>query len=210
MRKHTKELFHDGVALTAASRVMVMLHGRGGSARDILSVASYLKAPDVHFLAPQATDNTWYPFSFMSPIVQNQPWLDDALLLLDDILEDIFQAGVSSSCIYLLGFSQGACLSLEYAARKARVYGGVVAFSGGLIGEKIYSEHYQGDFGGTPVFIGNSDTDPHVPWQRSEASGSVFQELGAKLTLKSYPNMAHTINQDEIDWVKNLLAQNPV
>jgi len=140
----------------------------------------------------------------MTPIHQNEPWLSSALDLLNSIVADINKAGITSDRIYLLGFSQGACLTLEFATRNARQWGGVTAFTGGLIGDRIYTENYKGDFGGTRVFIGNSDKDPHVPLARTEESRRVMEERGAIVTLKIYPNMAHTINENEIEMVNEM------
>src|SRR5215212_12101961 len=163
---HTKNIIASGKELTKNSEVLVMLHGRGGSAEDILSLSSYLDVKDFSLLAPQATNNTWYPYSFLAPPLQNEPWLSSALKLLKELLEDIISKGVPTENIYFCGFSQGACLALEFVTRNANKYGGVAAFTGGLIGDKIYSENYKGDFENTPVFIGSSNPDPHIPVER--------------------------------------------
>lgn len=202
---HKKQIIAAGTRLADASKVLVMVHGRGGSAEDILGLSGYLPVKDFALLAPQATNSTWYPYSFMVKPSENEPWLSSALALLQDVLKDIYAAGLKSEQVYFLGFSQGACLTLEFAARYAARYGGVVAFTGGLIGDKIYNENYKGDFGGTPVFIGTSDPDPHVPVQRVNDTAAILEQMNAKLTKKIYKNMGHTISQDEIDTVNELI-----
>jgi phospholipase/carboxylesterase len=202
---HQKHVLLKGRKLGEAERVLVMLHGRGANAEDILSLAGYLKVSEFTLLAPQATGNTWYPNSFLAPPYTNEPWLSSAVSLIDDIIDDITENGVNNSNIFLLGFSQGACLALEYAARNANRYGGVVAFTGGLIGDKLYEQNYSGDFASTPIFIGTSDPDPHVPVQRVLDSVKVLKGMNAQVTEKIYENMGHTINEDEIETVNNLI-----
>ena len=178
---HKKNIITAGKEIAPANKVLIMLHGRGGSAEDILSLSSHLNVKDFALLAPQATNNTWYPYSFLAPPSQNEPWLSSALQLVRELVDDILSKGVPAGNIYFAGFSQGACLTLEFVTRNAAQYGGVAAFTGGLIGDKIYQENYKGDFHNTPVFIGTSDPDPH---------------------------MGHTINQDEIDQVNQLIFTN--
>jgi len=196
---HTKNIITAGKQLNKESRVLIMLHGRGGSAQDILSLSEHLDVNEFTLLAPQATNNTWYPYSFLAPVSQNEPWLSSALDLLKNLLDDLLKSGVPPENIYFLGFSQGACLTLEFVTRHANKYGGVVAFTGGLIGDKIYKENYKGDFRNTPVFIGTSNPDPHVPIERVYATSNILKEMNAVVTEKVYNNMGHTINQDEID-----------
>jgi phospholipase/carboxylesterase len=196
---HQKKIISAGKKIPGAKNVLIMLHGRGGSAEDILSLASYLPVEDFALIAPQATNHTWYPYSFMTPPALNEPWLSSALALVKEIVQDLVQQGYTSEQIYFLGFSQGACLTLEFVARNAARYGGVVAFTGGLIGDKIDEQNYTGDFAGTPVFIGSSDPDPHVPVERVHASTAVLKKMNAVVTEKIYPGMGHTINQDEIE-----------
>jgi phospholipase/carboxylesterase len=196
---HTKNIITAGKELNKNNRVLIMLHGRGGSAEDILSLSSHLDVKDFTQLAPQATNNTWYPYSFLAPPSQNEPWLSSALNLLKELLDELTNKGIPFENIYFLGFSQGACLTLEFVTRNAKKYGGVVAFTGGLIGDKISNENYKGDFQNTPIFIGTSNPDPHVPVERVYATSNILKDMNAAVTEKIYNNMGHTINQDEID-----------
>ena len=195
---HTKNIITGGRALTAATRALIMVHGRGASAEDILSLADHLPVKGYALLAPEATGHSWYPYSFLAPPAQNQPWLGSALDLLGTVVDDIVAAGIAKEKIFFLGFSQGACLTLEFAARKAARYGGVAAFTGGLIGDKIYTENYKGDFGGMPVFIGTGDHDPHVPLQRVEATTALLRGMHADVTERVYPGRPHTILSEEV------------
>lgn len=167
-----------------SAKVLIMVHGRGGSAKDILSLANHLQVKDFALLAPQATDNTWYPYSFLTPPAQNEPWLSSALGLLKEITVDVSKAGIASENIYFLGFSQGACLALEFVTRNATHWGGLVAFTGGLIGDKIYQENYKGNFGGAPVFIGTSNPDPHVPVERVHATTNILKGCGSQCMME--------------------------
>jgi len=202
---HSKKIFTAGTSISEAKKVLIMVHGRGAFAEDILSLAGYFNLDDYALLAPQATNNTWYPFSFLVPPKQNEPWLSSALNVLNEIVSDINKDDIASDKIYFLGFSQGACLTLEFVTRHARKWGGVVAFTGGLIGDKIYDENYTGNFLNTPVFIGTSDPDPHVPVERVNASTEILKSMHADVTTKIYPGMGHTISKDEIDQVNNLI-----
>lgn len=202
---HQKKIIYAGEPLIKAKNALIMLHGRGGSAADILSLAEYLVLDHYALLAPQATNNSWYPHSFMSPPSSNEPWLSSALRLLNEIVSDLGKEGLNKENIFFLGFSQGACLTLEFVTRNATKYGGIVAFTGGLIGDKIYSENYSGDFENTPVFIGTSHPDPHVPVERVYASTDILKHMNANVTQKVYNNMGHTINQDEIKFANELI-----
>lgn len=202
---HGKNIFSAGKNIRDAGNVLIMLHGRGGSAEDILSLAQYFSLEDYTLLAPQATNSTWYPYSFLSPPLQNEPWLSSALSLLKEIVNDIKLQKISEENTYFLGFSQGACLMLEFVTRNAAKFGGVVAFTGGLIGDKIYRENYEGNFNHTPIFIGSSNPDMHVPVERVYATTNILRELGADVTEKLYDNMGHTINEDEIEMVKRII-----
>lgn len=202
---HKKKIITAGKELNKDRKVLIMLHGRGGSAEDILSLASYLDVNDFTLMAPQATNNTWYPYSFLAPPSQNEPWLSSALNLLKELLDELNAKGISSENIFFLGFSQGACLTLEFVTRNANKYGGVVAFTGGLIGDKIYNENYKGDFQNTPMFIGTSNPDPHVPVERVYATTNILKDMNADVIEKVYNNMGHTINQDEIEQANKIV-----
>ncbi|HEX6225048.1 MAG TPA: dienelactone hydrolase family protein [Chryseolinea sp.] len=202
---HQKEIISAGKKLSESKKALIMLHGRGASAQDILRLTPYLNIEEFAVLAPQATNNTWYPYSFLVSRTQNEPWLSSALDLITEIVNDINDAGIPKNQIYFLGFSQGACLTLEYITRNATKWGGAVAFTGGLIGDKIYPESYKGDFEGTPVFIGTSNPDPHVPVDRVKETTVFLQKMNASVTEKIYQNMGHTISEDEIDKANQLV-----
>lgn len=201
---HTADIVRsDGVPMTKAKRAMIMLHGRGGTAEDILSLAAFFQKSDVGahhtaFLAPQATNFTWYPYSFLSPIEANEPGLSSGLAVIQALSDAAGRAGIPPEQRYFLGFSQGACLMLEFAARTAQRYGGIYAFSGGVIGPDGTARDYTGNFAGTPVFMGCSDIDPHIPKARFLETAELYERLGASVTSRLYPNMPHTIVQDEI------------
>lgn len=191
--------------MAGAHKALIMLHGRGASAKDILALARELRVGDFALIAPQATDHTWYPYSFMAPVQQNEPWLTSAINTVNAVVDEVRQAGVADGNIYFTGFSQGACLTLEFVTRNARRWGGVAAFTGGLIGDRIYNENYHGDFSGTKVFIGTSDPDPHVPVERVHASANIMKAMHADVTTKVYPDMGHTITLDELDMVNEMI-----
>jgi phospholipase/carboxylesterase len=202
---HKKNIVTEGKELSATSKVLIMLHGRGGTAQDILDFSTHLHVKDFSLIALQATNNTWYPYSFLAPPSQNEPWLSSALQLLKDLVEDLYSKGIPSENIYFTGFSQGACLTLEFVTRNANKYGGVAAFTGGLIGDKIYNERYGGDFQNTPVFIGSSNPDPHIPVERVYDTTKFLKGMNASVTEKVYDNMGHTINEDEIENANKLV-----
>ena len=201
-----------GRPLAEAAAAVVLVHGRGASAADILTLVPELDRPDLAYLAPQAADHTWYPYSFLSPLEQNEPWLSSALALLADTLQRIADGGIAAEKTVLLGFSQGACLSLEFAARNPRRYGGVIAFSGGLIGPSgmqrggFTGPDEPGPLAGTPVLLGCSDRDPHVPVLRVEESAQILATLGADVTARIFPGLEHTINDEELELARGLLA----
>ncbi len=195
---HKQQLVYSGKPIGEASKVLIMIHGRGGSAADILSLAGHLDVGGFALIAPQATNNSWYPNSFLAPPASNEPWLSSALDVLKKTMDELVEAGISKDQVYFLGFSQGACLSLEFVTRNAAKFGGVVAFTGGLIGDKIYPSNYQGSFEQTPVFIGSSNPDPHVPVERVHATTNILKSMHANVIEKIYNGMGHTINQDEI------------
>jgi phospholipase/carboxylesterase len=202
---HTKKIFTASKKISEAKKALVMIHGRGAYAEDILSLAGYFNLNDFALIAPQAENNTWYPYSFLAPPIQNEPWLSSALNILSEVVADINNEGIDSGSIYFLGFSQGACLMLEFITRNAKKYGGIVAFTGGLIGDKIYAENYNGDFMNTPIFIGSSNPDPHVPVERVYATENILKNMHADVTAKIYSNMGHTINKDEIEQANALI-----
>lgn len=194
-----------GQPLERARAAMLMVHGRGARAEDILALASLLDQPEFAYLAPQAAGNTWYPNRFLAPIEQNEPWLSSALELLGKVLGQITDAGIPYERIMLLGFSQGACLALEFAARNARRYGGLVGLSGALIGPDDMPREYPGSLAGTPVFLGCSDVDFHVPKERVHQTAEILRTLGGEVTERLYPNMEHTVNPDEVDFVQSMM-----
>jgi phospholipase/carboxylesterase len=195
-----------GSALESANGAIILLHGRGASAEDILGLVNEFQMPGTAYLAPEAEGHTWYPYSFLAPIERNEPWLTSALDLVAAILEKLKGSGMPSEKVALVGFSQGACLSAEFVARNPRRYAGLVAFTGGLIGPEGTAFQYSGDLKGTPCFLGSGDPDPHVPWERVKESASALSALGGKVTLKRYPGMPHTISEDEISEAKKLLS----
>jgi phospholipase/carboxylesterase len=195
-----------GEPLGQARAAMVMVHGRGATAEDILELSVELNRTGFAYLAPQAANNSWYPQSFLAPIASNEPWLSSALDRLSTVLQRVEEGGIPRERTILLGFSQGACLALEFAARHAQRYGGVAALSGGLIGPDGTPRDYPGSFAGTPVFLGCSDRDPHIPKGRVQQSAEVLRRLGADVTMRLYPNMGHMVNQDEIDFVGGMMA----
>ena len=194
-----------GELLESARAAMLMVHGRGARAEDILTLADQLNPSGFAYLAPQAAGNTWYPNRFQVPIKENEPWLSSALSFVGETLTQIIKAGIPSERIVLLGFSQGACLTLEFAARNARRYGGVVGLSGALIGPDDTPRNYPGSLDGTPVFLGCSDVDFHVPKERVDQTAEVLRKLGGVVTKRLYPNMDHSVNQDEIDFVRGMM-----
>lgn len=195
---HILDIQKAGKAIEDAEKVLFMIHGRGASAQDILRLAPHLSVQDHSLLAPQATNHTWYPFSFMAPTEQNEPWLTSALDILAELVQDTVDKGIETENIYFLGFSQGACLTLEYVTRHARRYGGVVAFTGGLIGKEINPDNYSGDFAETPVFIGTGNPDPHVPVQRVLDTQDILKKMNANVMLEIYNNKPHSISPEEI------------
>jgi len=204
---------HEGQPVATAGRplgegsaAMILVHGRGGTPRDMLSLADELAHPAFTYLAPAAAGNTWYPNSFMADIASNEPGISSGLAVLDGLVKRVVPAGVPTERIVLGGFSQGACLMSEFAVRHARRYGGIIAFSGGLIGPRGTSWPYDGDFAGTPVFLGCSDVDAHVPMDRVEESAKVFTRMGATVELRFYPGMGHLINEDELAFARSIVA----
>jgi predicted esterase len=189
-----------------ARAAVIMIHGRNAMPRSILELVSLIGLKDVHYVAPAAANNTWYPYSFLSEIEKNEPGISSGYFVIDGLVNDLLARGLTRERILLLGFSQGGCLASTYAARHAARYGGVFALSGGLIGPPGTEWNFNGSFEGTPVFLGCSDIDSHIPAERVEESAEVFRRMGANVTKRIYPNMAHTVNNDEIIFVKQILS----
>jgi phospholipase/carboxylesterase len=207
---HTKNTIVTGKSFKETKKAMILVHGRGGNAFDILSLSVQLNVDAFALLAPQAINNTWYPYSFMAPANDNEPWLSSAIQVIDNLVNEITDNGIPVENIFITGFSQGACITLEYAARNAKKYGGIIAFTGGLIGDTINRNNYKGNFQSTPIFIGTSDVDLHVPLERVYATANILKDMGANVLQKVYQGMGHTINQDEIATVnKQILSLEP-
>ena len=202
---HNQPVVTAGEPLDSARKVVIMLHGRGDRAENFLRLSQEVSAEHTAFLAPQAIQNTWYPYSFLEPVEHNEPQLSLSLSGVAELMDHLEGLGFATPNIYLLGFSQGACLSLEYGARHAQRYGGIIAFTGGLIGQRIDTTRYSGTFDGTPIFIGSSDHDPHVPEERIDASEQVLSAMGAVVTKQIYPGIGHTIIDEEIKMARQLL-----
>ena len=200
-----QKIYAAGKPLGEAKAAMILIHGRGATAPSILDLAGVLSHPDIAYLAPQASGNTWYPYSFLSPMNQNEPGLSSALQVMADVVAQVEAAGIPAEKIIIGGFSQGACLSSEFVARNARRYGGLIVFSGGVIGPPGTPRDYDGSLEGTPVFLGCSDTDFHIPAERVHETTAVFEGLGGNVTEKIYPGMGHTVIQDEIDHAQKIV-----
>lgn len=194
-----------GAPLEEARAGAIFVHGRGADARDILGLAAEVDPGDVAYAAPDAAGHTWYPFSFLSPIEQNEPGISSGLRVIHALVARFESAGLAPDKILLLGFSQGACLALEYAARHARRFGGIAGLSGGLIGPPGTARDYAGSFAGTPVFLGCSDIDPHIPKERVIETSQVMERMGAGVTVRLYARMAHEVNIDELSIVREML-----
>lgn len=194
-----------GPAPAQAALAVILVHGRGDSASGILGLAEHIDAPDVIWIAPQASGHTWYPYSFLSPTAQNEPGLSSGLQVIGDLVETLGVEGLPPDRIVLMGFSQGACLAQEFAARHARRYHAVIGLSGGLIGPPGTPRDYAGTFDGMPVFLGCSDIDAHIPVERVHESAAVFSRMGARVDERIYPQMGHTVNDDELEAVRALV-----
>ena len=194
-----------GAPLASAHAAMLMLHGRGGSARDILSLAGELEQTGFAYLAPEAAENAWYPNRFFVPVEHNEPWLSSALSFVGDVFSQIVNAGIRPERVILLGFSQGACLALEFAARNAQRYGGVVALSGALIGSDDAPRDYKGSLEHTQIFLGCSDVDVHIPKERVQHAAGILRDLGGNVTERFYPDAGHSVNHDEIKFVRSMM-----
>ncbi|MBC8984416.1 dienelactone hydrolase family protein [Pedobacter sp. N36a] len=204
---HHKNIITAGLPVDSAAKAIIFLHGRGASAAEILSLNQHLQVNDAALFAPQATNHSWYPYSFMAPVTENQPALDSALSVLKALVEEIEAQGIPQNKIFFVGFSQGACLTLEYVSRNAGRYGGVVAFTGGLIGDQLDLSNYSGDFNQTPILISTGDPDPHVPVSRVNESKKILEEMNAQVTVSIYPGRVHTISKAELELARTLVFQ---
>lgn len=203
--RHGRRVAAAGASLAAARAAMVLLHGRGAPAEDMLGLAGELGTAEVAFLAPEADGFTWYPNTFLAPLERNEPWLSAALETVARVLEDVAGGGVPIERTLLLGFSQGACLATEFAARNPRRFGGVIGLTGGLIGPPGTPRDYPGSLAGVPVFLGCSDVDPHIPLERVDETADVLDRMGATVDKRIYPGLPHTVNRDELDAVRALV-----
>lgn len=201
-----QELVTAGTPLEDADAAMVLVHGRGATARSILQMGQEINREGVALLAPQADRNTWYPNSFLAPVEQNEPGRGSGLQAVGDAVGRAVGSGIDREHVVLLGFSQGACLTSEYVARNPAHYGGLVALSGGLIGEAVDPASYEGDIDGTPVFIGCSDVDPHIPVERVHETTEAFERLGGDVDERIYEGMGHGVNEEELEAVAKLVA----
>lgn len=199
-------IYDQGAPLSRARAAMVMVHGRGATAQGILQLVPEFAQPDFYYAAPQAHSNTWYPWSFLEPQEKNEPGISSGLQLLDDLLKSVTAEGIPPEKVFLLGFSQGACLASEYLARHPQRIGGLVILSGGLIGPSVSVEHYSGSVEDTPVFIGCSDFDSHIPQSRVDETEAVFEKLGGRVNKKIYEGMGHRIIEDEIRVIRGMMA----
>ncbi len=205
----TQPVLHLGAQLAEAHGLVILLHGRGASAEDILGLSHELAHPGLAYLAPRAANHTWYPTSFLAPREQNEPWLSSALAKVKSIVEDATAKGIPVERIVLCGFSQGACLSTEFVARNPARYGGLVALTGGLIGteDEVASATWAGSLAGTPGLLLSGDPDPHVPWKRVEQSAAILEAMGAEIATRRYPNRPHTVTLDELELANELVGK---
>lgn len=198
-KKHNLNLKISGTPINKAKKALILLHGRGSKAEEVLTVSNLFNIKDYALLAPQATFDMWYPYSFIYPTEVNEPWLSSALNIIKQTLEKVLSTGIKSKDIYFFGFSQGACLLLEFLARNAQKYGGAIAIIGGLIGDKLNLNNYKGDFEQTPILIATSNPDIHVPVDRVKISAKIIKDMNANVIEKIYDKKGHTIIQEHID-----------
>jgi len=202
---HNYNIIEQGTKLQEAEKAIILLHGRGAPPEDILSLAEFFNTQNTYVAAPEANHYVWYPLSFLAPREQNQPWLDSALENISKLIRTI-EEQIPTENIYLMGFSQGACLTSEIASANARKFGGIAVFTGGLIGTTVEKENYSGNFNGTKVYLSNGDNDPHIPLQRTEDTYKLMQNLGADITKEIFPGRPHTIQMEEIEKAKGLFG----
>jgi phospholipase/carboxylesterase len=200
------KVVHVGTELRVARVAVLLLHGRGGSAEDILGLAREMYHDEIAYLAPEAANHTWYPYSFLAPIEENEPWLSSALRKISSVVNQCLSSGVPYQRLVILGFSQGACLATEFVARNPARYGGLIAFTGGLIGPPGTNLEHSGSLDGMPAVFSSGDPDPHVPWSRVEESAQEFRRLGAQVRLIRHPGRPHTILPSEVTLANELLA----
>jgi phospholipase/carboxylesterase len=191
--------------INSAKSAMILIHGRGATAESILSLTEEFDTDNYLFAAPQANGNTWYPYTFLAPVQDNEPGITSGLKVINDLIEELNKSGIPDKEIILLGFSQGACLTLEYAARNAKPYKGLIGLSGGLIGDKIEETMYSGSFENCPIFLGCSDIDSHIPLERVNQSEIMMKKLNGSVTKRIYKGMGHTINEDELNFIRSIL-----
>jgi phospholipase/carboxylesterase len=202
---HPYKIVEHGAPIHEASHALILLHGRGSSPEEMIALARRFVDKDWYIAAPEATNGSWYPYGFMEPRDRNEPWLGSAIGLVHQLIGEVNKR-LPLDHIHLMGFSQGACLAMEVSARRPGHFGGIYAFTGGLIGDRIIPDSYQGSFNGTPVYLSNSDDDPHVPLSRSKETMAIFEKLQARVTLDVFPGRAHTIDPHEIDRVREMMA----
>ena len=207
MPHENQPVYFAGKKLEEATCAMILIHGRGANAEDILSLSAHLTHPGLAYLAPQAEDYTWYPNRFIFPVEKNEPYLSSALGVIDKIVKHIEENKIPSEKIFIGGFSQGACLASEYVIRNPKKYGGLFVFSGGYIGALNQEREPNGDLQNTPVFIGCSDIDPHIPLQRVQETTTLLKAMNAQVTERIYPNMGHTINDEEIALANEIIQK---
>lgn len=197
------KVLHQGVPLEQAQKVILFLHGRGGTAENILTLSGQIKGAAFHYIAPQALQNSWYPYSFLEDQKNNEPKLSQAIDFIQKLIDNCSKY-VPPNQLYLVGFSQGACLAIETACRKPQKYGGVIVFTGGLIGKTIDPKHYQGNFQETKIYLSNGEKDPHVPLERTMETKTICENLGAHVTLEVFSNKSHSILKEEIESVNKI------
>ncbi|MFN2394284.1 MAG: alpha/beta hydrolase [Bacteroidales bacterium] len=201
---HSYNIVERGTPLKEAEKAIILIHGRGAPPDDILSLADFFETHNTYVVAPEANKYVWYPLSFLAPQEQNQPWLDSALKNINKLISNI-EEYIPTEKIYIIGFSQGACLTAEVTSRNARRFSGIGIFTGGLIGAEPNGNDYKGNFNGTPVYLSNGDNDPHIPLERTEETYKIMKDLGAEVTKEIFPGRPHTIQLEEINKAKTLL-----